>query len=441
MEEKKLPKVLAVSLSTWRADSGIHTQTDLFGYWDPERIAQIYTRSDLPDTPVCDRFFQISENAVMKSILTCRPVGRRVENGAQADAVTVRAQNEEKKLYAKAHRRKSWFMTLMREVVWGLGRWKTAALDHFVEEEAPDLYFIPVYPVIFMARIQLYLLKKHPKPYVCYLFDDNYSYRACGKNPLSYVHRFFLRRVVKEISENCNEMFAITRTQAEDTDSLFGTHSVVLTKGIDYSHLTYSKKPVINPIRMVYTGKLVIGRAASLVAIARALENINCDGLRMCLDIYTPDTLDKKTTAILNTNGCRLCGSVPHDQIAGIQEAADIAVFVESLENEYRYAARLSFSTKLTDYFRSGKCILAIGDETIAPIVYLRDNDAAVIVSDYAVLEDKLHELCDRPELVAAYGKKAFDCGRRNHDENKVRQTFCSVLARAAGGDAKMAGR
>ena len=42
MAENKLPKVLAISLSTWRKDSGIHTQTDLFKFWNPEKVAQIY---------------------------------------------------------------------------------------------------------------------------------------------------------------------------------------------------------------------------------------------------------------------------------------------------------------------------------------------------------------------------------------------------------------
>ena len=62
MAENKLPKVLAISLSTWRKDSGIHTQTDLFKFWNPEKVAQIYLKSDLPNTPVCTRFFQIAEN-------------------------------------------------------------------------------------------------------------------------------------------------------------------------------------------------------------------------------------------------------------------------------------------------------------------------------------------------------------------------------------------
>ena len=58
--ENKLPKVLSISLSTWRKDSGIHTQTDLFKYYNSDRVAQIYTKSDLPNTPVCNSFFRIS---------------------------------------------------------------------------------------------------------------------------------------------------------------------------------------------------------------------------------------------------------------------------------------------------------------------------------------------------------------------------------------------
>ena len=86
MKERDLPKVLSISLSTWRKDSGIHTQTDLFKFWNPEQVAQIYLKSDLPDTPVCNKFFQISENQVIKSVLNRRPVGVEVQNGAEQSA-------------------------------------------------------------------------------------------------------------------------------------------------------------------------------------------------------------------------------------------------------------------------------------------------------------------------------------------------------------------
>ncbi len=432
MEEEKLPKVLAISLSTWRKDSGIHTQTDLFKFWDPERLAQIYTKSDLPNTPVCNRFFQISENAVIHSVLNRKPVGKRVENGGDADS---RAVQQEQKLYAKAHKKKSWFFTLVRELVWDLGCWKTKELERFVQDFDADVYFVPIYPVVYMGKIQLYLLKKFPKPYVCYLADDNYSYMVCGKNLFAYIHRFFLRRVVKKLAVNCNEMFTITRTEAEDTDNQFGTHSVVLTKGIDYTNLKFEEKIPVNPIRMVYTGNLLIGRASSLVAISKALKEINKDGPVAKLDIYSPTVLDDETMKYLNSNGCHYCSAVPKDEVKDIQKNADVVVFVESLEPKHRYAARLSFSTKLTDYFASGKCIFAIGDEHIAPIEYLAENDAAVIATDYKHIEQQLRLLLNSPDKIVEYGRKAFECGRRNHEKSVVKKKFIDTISRAANGN------
>lgn len=427
-----MPKVLAISLSTWRKDSGNHTQTDVFKFWDKERLAQIYTKSDLPNTPVCDKFFRISENAVMHSVINRRPVGEEVQNCAETQTQDEKAIEQEKRIYERAHKKKSWFLTIMREVVWTFGRWKTPALDKFVEDFDADVYFVPIYPVVYMGKIQKYILKKFPKPYVCYLADDNYSYLACGKNPLAYLHRFMLRKVVKDLAENCDEMFTITKTEARDTDKLFGTHSVVLTKGIDYSELKYEQKEISKPVKMVYTGQLMLGRSFSLVEVAKALKNINKGETKLTLDIYTPTPLDEQSTAILNSNGCTLHEPVPKEQVAAIQREADIVVFAESLEKEYKMIARLSFSTKLTDYFASGKCIFAIGDKAIAPIEYLEENDAAVIATEYEQIEPALLSLVNDPQKISEYGKKAFECGRKNHESSAVKEVFIGTLTRAA---------
>ena len=420
-------------MSTWHRNSGIHTQTDLFKFWQPDRVAQIYTKSDFPDTPVCTQFFQIAENSIIRSVINRRDVGKEVVNGQPVSADAAKAIEAEQKLYKRAHRKKSWFMTLVREVVWFLGKWRTPALMNFVKKVDADVYFVPIYPVVYTGLIQLHILKHYPKPYVCYLADDNYSYLPCGRNVFSYIHRFLLRKVVKALAENSTEMFTITKTEAEDTDRLFGTKSVVLTKGIDYSKLSFIPKIPDTPIRMVYTGNMFIGRASSLAAISKALGNINTDGTKMTLDIYTPTIVDDKTMTLLNSNGCHCHAPVPKDEVHAIQQAADIVVFVESLEKEHRYAARLSFSTKLTDYFSSGKCIFAIGDESIAPIVYLQENDAAVVATSYDEIEARLRELCDNPSIVTDMGRKAFDCGKRNHEINQVKSTFVNTMCRAAG--------
>ena len=186
------------------------------------------------------------------------------------------------------------------------------------------------------------------------------------------------------------------------------------------------------PIKMVYTGNLLIGRAASLIEISKALANINKDGVKVTFDIYTPTILDDEITKILNANGCTKHAPVPKEQVVQIQKDADIVVFVESLEKEHRYDARLSFSTKLTDYFASGKCIFAIGDKIIAPIQYLEEYDCAIVSTDYRQIEGQLRQLIDSPDMIVEYGRKAFETGRMNHEETKVRKTFVETLCKAA---------
>ena len=58
--ENKLPKVLVVSTNAWRDNTGINTLIEFFKCWDADKVAQIYTKSALPDTSVCNKFFQIS---------------------------------------------------------------------------------------------------------------------------------------------------------------------------------------------------------------------------------------------------------------------------------------------------------------------------------------------------------------------------------------------
>ena len=85
-------------------------------------------------------------------------------------------------------------MSFVREFVWRFGKWKTQKLCDFIDENNPDVLFIPIYPTIYMCRLQEFVIKKTNKPYVCYLADDNYTFKSCGKNPLELLYRLFLRK-------------------------------------------------------------------------------------------------------------------------------------------------------------------------------------------------------------------------------------------------------
>lgn len=433
---ERLPKVLVISITVWRDDSPIRTLPELFSCWERDRVAQIYTRAGLPDNSICDRYFRIDENSVMKSVLKRRTVtGKVVENQQNVDSTNASEQasvDAENARYAAAHRKHSWFMTLMREAVWRFGKWKSKELDDFVRDFDPDVIFVPIYPFYYMERIQTYLIRKYKKPVVCFIADDNYTYLPAKGNLLALVHRFMLRRYVRREIPYCDEFFVMTPMAKREYDKLFGIDSKLLTKAIDFDTLEFSPKKPSDTVKMVYTGKLVIGRDMAMVEIAKALKEINKDKIRIELDIYAPDKPSSEVIEALNVPGCRLCDGVPKDKVAEIQKEADILVFAESLSEKYRYAARLSFSTKITDYFSSGRCIFALGSDEIAPIDYLKSEDAAVVVTDYKDIEGALRKLCDEPSLIEEYAKKAYDCGKRHHNRDDVYRLFRKTLADTA---------
>ena len=424
----KLPKVLVIGINSWRDNTGINTLINFFKDWDKENLAHLYTKSNLPKTEICDTFFRISENSVIKSVLKRNiKTGSIVHNETIISDEDIKSTEEENKRYAKKGK-SSLILSICRELVWKFGKWKTKELDEFIENYDADVLFLPVYPTIYMCRIQKYIMKKTGKPAVTYLADDNYTYKSVSKNPLSLMHRFFLRRYVKYIVRESKQLMVIAPKQKEEYDKTFGKDSVVLTKGIDFSGLEFEPIQVSDPIKMVYTGKLIIGRDRSLSLIADALGEINKNGVKAELDIYTTDVLTKKQQSALNRNGCSVKGALALDEVQSVQKAADILVFVEGLENKYKNIARLSFSTKITDYLKSGKCVFAIGDKEIAPIDYFNRYDSAITASSYDEVCKKLTEIIDNPEIINSYGEKAFNCGKENHDISETDKLLKSTI-------------
>ncbi len=418
------PKVLVVGINPWIDNTGINTLINFFDGWNKNSLAHIYTKPQLPNTHICDNFFRISEPQVVKSIINRKiSTGDVVQNTAAHDI-----NPKTNTIYNKNH---SEFLTLAREFVWLLGKWKTKKLDKFLDDFDADVLFFPVYSSVYMNRLQNYIRKYTKKPVVLYVSDDNYSYKSISKSPLSYFLRFWLRKQENRLFKNASEIMVISPKQKEEYDNLFHKNCKILTKGIDFTEISYEAKPLNTPIKMVYTGKLIIGRWLSLARIADVLGEINRAETKLELDIYTTDTLTSEQESALNRNGCSVKGALKLDEVQTVQKNADILVFVESLEKKFKYTARLSFSTKITDYLKNGKCIFAIGDKEIAPIDYFNRYDSAITATTYSEIEEKLKMLVESPELITEYSKKAYDCGVTHHNSELMSQTLISTILKA----------
>lgn len=430
------PKVMVVSVDAWNDHSGVSTLLNVFKRWEADQLLQIYTRNDLPNTKKCNLFFRINELSFPKRVFnkrfktgdTLTPERIKALQSSSSNKVQVE-EGREAVQFAQTHR--SWIYHLAHELLWVPGGYRTKEFKKFLKDNPVDILFLPTYPSIYMTRLQLYVMKhlKHKKV-VTFTSDDNYTFKSVKKTPYAQSHRAILRHYIRKIMDRCDLSFVMTDKMREEYDPIFGTKSLLLTKAVDFSgDLPLVKQPSI-PIKIVYTGKWAYGRFSSLALLAQKIKEINGEGNpRIQLFIYSNDVVTEEVKTKLDIPGSSfLMGGVPFEEALRVQREADILLFAESLEDKFKYVARLSFSTKLVDYMKAGKCILAIGAKDIAPIEYFTKHQSALVASDGEEITQILQSIIKEPNLIKDYSVRAFKCGQENHDEEKVQNMFVSQM-------------
>lgn len=422
------PKVLIVSDATWADDNNIgNTFSNLFKDWPKNKIGMIYTRSDMHNTSVCDTYFQISESRLIKRFFSSD-----IKTGKKIDIIDLENSDTKKKLIKdeevgkKLYRfflKHRWNIFLTgRELLWKIGDWKTKELDEFIDEFNPEIVLSLACPGMYMNRLQQYIINRSKAKSIIYFVDDVYSNKRFNLSPIFWINRQISRQGIRKTVSMCDLVYTIIDKQKKEYDSFFDVNSKILNKGEAFSDKPKHKNDISKPIKLIYTGNITSGRWKTLVKIGEALDRINKNHTKAKLEIYTKNQLyGKIDKAFQEIKSLEFMGSINANQVKETQNNADILVHVESMQLKEKLETRLSFSTKIVDYFERGKCILAVGDKESASIEYLKRNNAAVVVDNLENLEKELYKLCSTPETILEYGKNAYELGSRNHDINKTK--------------------
>lgn len=83
-------KILVVTVPSWNSKVGANSWATLLEKYPPENIASIYIRDEIPDSKVCSKYFNISENKILKSILR-----RNIKTGSLISHQNVKAGEDQ----------------------------------------------------------------------------------------------------------------------------------------------------------------------------------------------------------------------------------------------------------------------------------------------------------------------------------------------------------
>ena len=428
-----LPRILIVGRVAWNTSQS--TLTGIFGGYPADRLAYVCIETQDPDFTHCARHFQISEIAMIKKLFrwgtkTGRERLKEEFSNRKEDDEVQSLERHESSVMGWVRQHRSVLFLYARDLLWRLGGWKSKELKCFIDDFKPDVLFFVGDPLPLMNRLQRHIKQVAQLPSAIFMMDDIWSY----KNDHHYFMRYLLRQQVRKLIPVCQAHFAISEMMKREYDQEFGINCQILTKGIPESTITPEFSNLHSPIRFVYTGKLLYGRERTLKEIAQALHSINqkAAGTKAELYIYTQTEITPQLDKDLNIPGSSFVHPpVPYHEVAGILQDSDVVLFTESLEKRQRYIARLSFSTKITDYLAMGKCIFAVGDAGIAPIDYLRQENAAVTCTSYTDIPQCIAQLVSNPEIISEYAERAYKLGQKKHNaklmDQRIKDTILSI--------------
>lgn len=387
----------------------------------------VYTKGGAPDKSI-QRAFQINEQMILKKLLRqTGSVGRVVDERYEKN------ESETSHLVTLVKKKRFTVFFWAQALVWQLPFWKSKALNQFLEEAKPDVLFTILSDSPVLNRLIQYIQAFTKKPLMVYAWDNNYTLKMGAVSPLRRLNRHINRIYMRKTVRHAAQMYVISDVQKRDYEKAFGRPCKVLTKSDDFSGEPPIKTQYNSPLQLVYTGNIGTNRWKSLAMIVAALRKLNQNHVRAQLRIYTATPLTKKMRVALDVPGTSfLMGSVSASEIPAIQSDADMLVHVEALDRKNRLAVRQSFSTKLVDYFKAARLIFAVGPRDVASIQHLIDNDAAVVASNQSEIYIKLKKIIETPQIIADYGKKAYECGRKHHNKEAMQSMLKEDLVRIA---------
>ena len=416
-------KILVFSVASWNSKVGANSWATLLERYDSENIASLCIRDEVPDSEVCSRYFVVSENKIIKSILKRKTkTGREVTASAVAgEDADLREHNER---YARMKKKRRYSMLLARELIWKVGRWKTPELDAFLDDFKPDVILHSMEGYIHLNRIIEYAIRRTGARVVGYIWDDNFTYKQSER--LGYkLYRFFQRGSLKRLAKKTENFFAISPMTKAEADAFFGIDCHLLTKPLN-TVPTVRYGEIGEPMQILYTGNLYIGRDRSLLRVIEAVKQLPRG--RFFIDVYTNSQMDEAFLSQIDGEICRIHPPIPQAEVLEKQREADILLFLEDIDGPDARVARLSFSTKITDYLSAGKCILAVGNPDTAPMQYFRENGAALVCASEEEVHDALSSVLEDPSLLIRTAEGAVSAGRAHHNKEDILGTFDRVI-------------
>ena len=407
-------KVLIISHNVISKTSNMgKTMLSYFKDFNVQEIAQFYIHSEVPtDSSLCRNYFRFTDRDALKSLLFSWNRGKAFsERDIQTQRDVAREDLGRLSAVYQYGRKRNAGIYLARNTVWNLAHWKTRKFKDWIRSFSQDIVMFMSGDYAFMYKIAAYAAELAKCPLVVTCVDDFYIHnRNQGSLLGKMVHKSYMKTVCRTM-KRASAIFTISDTMNRAYGRMFGIpcktlHTAAVNRQIN----------IKNDCRKIsYLGNVSFNRNEQLAYMGRALKKV--EGREPdAIDVYSGEQDPQRCACLTEENGIRFHGSISADEVLKVMENSMAVIHTESFEPDMQAMTRFSVSTKIAESLMYGPCLIAYGPEGIASIDYLKENQAAYVITSPEDLQSGLEEIIGNAELRQQIVANARALAKKNHD-------------------------
>lgn len=414
--------------------------SNLFQGWDKEKLAVAATGHIMSGvtTDVCDTYYQLGSeeykwhfpfNLIQKKFQS----GLLVLAGGTGNS---RMVNKTSLRYILVNRL---FYPLMEWIGLFHSTVRLKLSDKFISwlhAYNPELLYLQVSSydtILFAINLKNYL----GIPSVIHIMDD-WPSTISRKGPFK---RYWQKRIdiaFRRLLNSTDLFLGISDAMADEYKKRYGKEFHPFHNPIDIDHWSQSstKDYFINKdnIKILYSGRIGIGIAESLIEIAQAIEELNKSGYAIRFYIQSPAKEPDIIQQLLDFKCIVINPIADYSDLPQIFSSADILVIANDFDDKGISYLRYSMPTKASEYMISGTPILIYSHEDTAVTKFFQENQCGYCITKHSIIEliHGVRDLIEDEEYRITIATKAVALAKNLFDGNKRREEFRHLLSQTA---------
>ena len=149
-----------------------------------------------------------------------------------------------------------------------------------------------------------------------------------------------------------------------------------------------------------------------------------------CIDVYSAESRTEILSHLTQDSGICFRGAIGAEDVKKVIGESMAVIHTESFDKSIAKSIRYSVSTKIADSLASGTPLIAYGPADVASIEYLKENDAALVITSEDELKERLKAFFEDESLRKKIRENALHLARANHIKSGGGVSLKDILSR-----------